>query len=159
MILLSVDPGHTQSAVVMYDVSERHVSYKTIAENGILLERLPKLSGDVLLIEKVASFGMPVGEEVFETVFWSGRFAQVWGKRVERMTRQQIKMALCHKIVGVNDSVIRRRLIDIFGPSREAAIGRKKTPGPLYGVHDDEWAALALAVAWSTVNGLRSATA
>lgn len=33
-------------------------------------------------------------------------------------------------------------------PGKEKAIGKKATPGPLYGVVGDEWAALAVAVTW-----------
>ncbi len=48
--------------------------------------------------------------------------------------------------------MIRQRLIDIFGPSKEVAIGKKKTQGPLYGFKDDIWQAAALAVAWGLQN-------
>ena len=163
MILLAVDPGHKKSAFVKYVQAhgrkDGRIAHRGIWDNDCLLDNLISLGGDVLLIEKVASFGMPVGEEVFETVFWSGRFAERWPGKVDRMTRNQVKMALCHKTAGVNDSVIRQRLIDIFGPGKEAAIGRKRNPGPLYGVKADEWAALALAVAWSSQNGLPSSRA
>jgi hypothetical protein len=36
-------------------------------------------------------------------------------------------------------------MIDRFGPGKEKAIGRKATPGPLYGVKKDIWSALAIA--------------
>lgn len=148
MRLTSIDPGNTQSAVVILD-GER-IEFKGIYPNDDVREALNRgnLRSEILLLEKVASYGMPVGEEVFETVYWSGRFAEAWGDDpVERLTRNQIKMALCYRTQGVNDSVIRQRLIDLYG-GKEAAIGKKKTPGPLYGVKADEWAALALAKAY-----------
>lgn len=148
MRLTSIDPGNTQSAVVVMDGDS--IEFKGIFPNNYLRQLLilRDLRSDLLLIEKVASYGMPVGEEVFETVYWSGRFAEAWGDEpVERLTRNQIKMALCYRTQGVNDSVIRQRVIDLYG-GKEAAIGKKKTPGPLYGVKADEWAALALAKAY-----------
>jgi hypothetical protein len=36
------------------------------------------------------------------------------------------------------------------------AIGRKAAPGPLYGVHGDLWASLALAIAWLDTNPARA---
>jgi len=50
------------------------------------------------------------------------------------------------EILGVNDSTIRQAMLDRYGPGREKAIGKKKSPGPLYGIRKDEWQALALAV-------------
>jgi hypothetical protein len=43
------------------------------------------------------------------------------------------------------DANIRQALIDIYG-GNDKAIGNKKTPGPLYGIKGDLWAALAVAV-------------
>jgi hypothetical protein len=43
---------------------------------------------------------------------------------------------------------VRASLIDRFGPYKEKAIGKKATPGPLFGIHADEWSALAIAVTW-----------
>ena len=148
MRLTSIDPGNTQSAVVVLDGEK--IEWKGIFPNEHIRERLivGMLKSELLLIEKVASYGMPVGEEVFETVYWAGRFAEAGAYMpIERLTRNQIKMALCYRTQGVNDSVIRQRLIDLYG-GKEEAIGKKKTPGPLYGVKADEWAALALAKAY-----------
>ena len=53
-------------------------------------------------------------------------------------------MHFCNS-VQAKDGNIRQALIDRFG-GKEGAIGKKKTPGPLYGVHAHEWPALAVAV-------------
>lgn len=93
-------------------------------------------------IEMVASYGMPVGEDVFETVVWIGRFMQVSGcpEKVERIKRHEVKMHLCHN-ARAKDANIRQALIDKLGPQ-----GTKKNPGPTYGVKSHAWAALAVAV-------------
>jgi len=36
--------------------------------------------------------------------------------------------------------------MDRYGSSREVSIGKKKTPGPLYGISNDVWAALGVAI-------------
>jgi len=89
---------------------------------------------------------MAVGAEVFETVFWSGRFAQAWSRRFERMPRREIKQHLCHS-ARATDANIRQALIDRFGGT-EKAIGKKKTPGPLYLLKGHLWAAFAVAITW-----------
>lgn len=99
--------------------------------------------GIEMVIEKVACYGMPVGEEVFETVFWSGRFAQAYGaERTHQMPRIEVKSHLCHNS-RAKDANIRQALIDRFGKP-----GTKKHPGTLYGITGDLWAALAVAVTW-----------
>lgn len=100
--------------------------------------------GCELIIEEIASYGMPVGREVFQTVRWSGRFEEAYGK-ARYIPRLNVKMHIC-KSPKANDSTIRQALIDRFGPGREKAIGTKKNPGPLYGISGDQWAALALAL-------------
>lgn len=105
-----------------------------------------RMSRDVeaIAIEKVESFGMAVGAEVFETVFWSGRFAEAaWCYRVERITRRAVKLHLCGS-ARAKDTNIRQALIDRYGGS--AAIGKKAAPGPLFGISKDVWSALAVAV-------------
>jgi hypothetical protein len=150
-----VDPGTSQSAWVF--MVNGKPEDKAIYSNEDMLEWL---RGSALLrepdvkvvIEMVASFGMPVGKEVFETVFWSGRFAEAIGGDVARIYRKDIKMVLCgtHR---ANDAVIRQALIDKFGPGKEKAIGKKASPGPLYGFKADMWAALAVAVAYELTQG------
>lgn len=154
MIVLAVDPGNIVSAFVRYDPQSKFpILEKGIVSNAELLQVLRKpATTSACVIEMVASYGMPVGMELFETVFWTGRFAQHWesvkGMPAFRLFRRDVKMNLCHNNAG-KDSNVRMALIDRFGPEKEKAIGLKKTPGPLYGVHADEWSALALAVTFT----------
>lgn len=142
MILLAIDPGPTQSAWLQW-TGERVLS-RGFHPNDEIFERCLTQTADLLVIEKVESFGMAVGAEVFETVFWSGRFAQHWhshgGRPVERIGRHAAKMHLCHN-QRAKDSNIRQALIDRFGMP-----GTKRSQGRLYGIAGHLWAALAVAV-------------
>lgn len=143
-----LDPGTEQSALVCFDGTK--IFQHLILPNATLLDQLRAYdgTGEVLVLEAIESFGMPVGREVFQTVFWCGRFAEAWSpSRVEQMPRRIVKQHLCHT-ARATDSNIRQALIDRFGPTSEKAIGRKATPGPLYGLKGHEFAALAVAVTW-----------
>lgn len=155
MRILSIDPGPIESAYVVFECDGCIVGDRGKVPNGSLLRTCEQGNNcEVLVIEKIACMGMAVGEEVFETVFWSGRFAQAWnhggdggGRRWLRLPRADVKMHLCGSM-RANDSNIRQALIYRYG-GRDKAIGKKKTPGPLYGVAGDVWAALAVAATYS----------
>ena len=149
MIVMAIDPGPVRSAWLAIEDDE--IRNMAISLNRELVDLIrsdiPAGPVDVLVIEKVEGFGMPVGAEVFETVYWSGRFAEAARpKPVERIGRKAIKLHLCGSM-RAKDPNIRQALIDRFGGS--SAIGRKATPGPLYGVSADLWSALAVAVSWA----------
>jgi hypothetical protein len=61
------------------------------------------------------------------------------------ISRKDVKQHLCGT-VRATDADVRDALIHRFGPGKEKAVGKKKTPGPLYGVKGHGWAALAVAV-------------
>ena len=145
MIVIGVDPGPTQSAYVVWDGVRVH--HKGILPNGHLVSWLNQVMVDAVVFEQVESFGMAVGRDVFETVFETGRMFQIVASIAQRMPRREVKMHLCHSM-RAKDSNIRAALIDRFGGSKAAAIGLKRSPGPLYGVRSHEWSALALAVTW-----------
>jgi hypothetical protein len=149
--VIAVDPGPTESALVVWDGAAVQMLRYAPNDEILALLRTLKTSESPLAIEQIASFGMPVGVEVFETVFWSGRFAQAFGiERVHRIKRLDVKMHLCHDS-RAKDANIRQALIDRFGKP-----GTKKNPGALYGVSGDLWAALAVAVSWWDLNALDS---
>lgn len=147
MLVLAIDPGDRKSAWVLYDTETREIRGHDIQENEIVAGRLS--SGDFigrayqpefLVVEMIASYGMPVGKTVFETCVWIGRFVQAWPLDHRLVYRSEVKMYLCHSM-RAKDGHIRQALLDRFGPK-----GTKKTPGAVYGLRGDEWAALAVAV-------------
>lgn len=157
-MVVAIDPGPVKSAVVLWD--GKLIRDFGIYENGYVLDLLTDLARNIhspwpCAIEMIASYGMAVGAEVFETCVWIGRFMQAYSPngiaKVERVPRLVVKMHLCHT-ARANDSNIRTALIDRFG-GKDVAIGKKNEPGPLYSVKADLWAALALAVTWMDQKG------
>ena len=145
--ILAIDPGPTESAYVyLEDGVPSH--FAKLANNVLLSSlRLGLANLSIVVIEKVASYGMAVGAEVFETVYWSGRFAEACrASRVQRITRKEVVTHLCGS-AKANDANVRAALIDRFG-GQETAIGRKGAYGPLHGMNSDHRAALAVAVTW-----------
>ncbi len=144
--ILAIDPGTTRSAWLRFD-GTRPGGFG-ITTNDVLVKAL-RSGGlpDVVVIEKVESYGMAVGAEVFDTVWWAGRFAEAASRvPVVMLPRRAVKLALCGDS-RAKDANIRQALIDRFGGS--AAVGRKAAPGPLYGIARDVWSALAIAVAYT----------
>ena len=145
-MILAIDPGTTQSAYVLWDGAR--VRSAEILPNdlmNLLVDGSAQLGNvETLVIEQIASMGMAVGKEVFETCVWTGRFMQSWLSEREdgfrRIPRLEIKVHLCGS-ARAKDANIRQALIDRFG-----IVGTKKNPGPLYGVKSHIWSALAVAV-------------
>jgi hypothetical protein len=131
-----------------------------VAESGILnnvlllgaIQHTLKYSDCQLVIEMIASYGMAVGAEVFDTCVWIGRYVQAWHSpdAVRLIYRKQVKLHLCGT-TKAKDTNIRQALLDKFGPGKDKAIGKKAAPGPLYGVKTHAWSALAVAVVASEV--------
>jgi hypothetical protein len=150
-VILAIDPGTTQSGWVLYDGDR--VSDSGVLDNPTVLKNLLgdwRVMAQHLAIEMIASYGMPVGREVFETVVWIGRFQQAWGEpdAVRLVYRRDVKLHLCGTSKA-KDPNVRQALLDLFPRSGGGAtpqVGTKSQPGPLYGVSTHAWPALAVAV-------------
>lgn len=144
MIVLGIDPGTDSSAFVVWDGAS--VCDHQIGSNEDILAHLLGFVPDpriILALERIESFGMPVGRETFRTVFWSGRFAQAWSpRRFVEVTRREVKLHLCGQS-RATDANIRQALLDRFG-----AKGTKKEPGLLYPLKGHEYAAFAVALTY-----------
>lgn len=145
--ILAIDPGTTQSAWVLYGKAGDILSFGKSA-NEEVVELVSQWTLATVVIEKVESYGMAVGSDVFETVRWAGRFEQAAAPRtVVRLPRREVKLHLCGQS-RAKDPNVRQALLDRWG-GKERAVGRKSAPGPLHGVSGDVWAALAVAVTYA----------
>ncbi len=186
MRVFAIDPGSEQSAFVLYDAQAKHhcirdtgfcvgcqrlpapaVRDHGIVPNGEVLAVLNAMaldqSVDACAVEMIVGYGMTAGRELFETCVFTGRVLERWefyrpANTIVRIPRREVKIAICdsHK---AKDSEIRDALITRFGPGKEKAIGKKATPGPLFGVKADEWAALAVAVTFAETIGKKQEAA
>ena len=136
--ILAIDPGTLESGWVVLD--GRRVVASGIDLNGVVRDRVRAWCFP-LAIEMIASYGMPVGREVFETCVWIGRFVEAYPYKTlaQLVYRKDVKLHLCGTS-HAKDPHIRQALIDLIGPQ-----GTKKAPGPTYGVKSHAWAALGVA--------------
>lgn len=146
-LILAVDPGNTQSGFVLFNPVLGHVVSAGVRDNDNMLALVSEWAKEgncTCAIEMIASYGMPVGKEVFDTCVWVGQFVREWksisGTDATLVYRKDVKLHLCGTH-HAKDSNIRQALLDKFG-----AQGTKKNKGPLYGVKSHMWAALAVAV-------------
>lgn len=150
MRIIAIDPGPTESAYADYESTvDVPAAFAKVSNTEMLHVVTYASEPEAIAIEMVASYGMAVGREVFETCLWIGRFMERWLLRHQTdpilVYRREVKLHLCADS-RAKDANIRQALIDRYGPGKEAAIGRKASPGPLYGLTGDCWSALAVAV-------------
>ena len=158
MTIVAIDPGNEYSAYAV--MAERSGRDYELLEFGKYLNRecmtrvldwLDRaVAPDRVVVERVASYGMAVGREVFETCEWIGRFSQEAEKYVpvEYIYRKDEKMTLCGNMTA-KDANIRQALIDRFATKDlKKGKGTKKDPDYFYGVSKDCWSAIAIAVSW-----------
>lgn len=153
--VLGIDPGNILSAYALIR-SDGSVSAFDKVPNPDLLTILTDhadfmLERPSVAIEMVASYGMPVGAEVFETCVWIGRFIQALDYahdlKATLLLRPDVKLHHCGQRTA-RDSNVRQALVDRFAPGQpNFGKGTKAAPGWFYGFTADVWQAYAVAVA------------
>ena len=146
--IFAIDPGNTESGYALIRMPEFELLDFGKVENEELLQNVRFIAGqsDQFAIEMVASYGMPVGKDVFETCVWIGRFIQAAEKQHHFVYRKDEKMCLCCDS-RAKDSNIRQALIDRYAKfDFKSGKGTKKNPDTFYGVAKDAWQAIAVAV-------------
>lgn len=155
-MILAIDPGNEESAfVVLHADRSRVLAFGKEPNDRVAFRvrhgdfgpRVGAVECAHLAIEMIASYGMSVGREVFETAMWVGRYVEAWGSAHTLVYRRDVKLHLCGQ-ARAKDGNIRTALLDRWG-GKAKAIGTKKQPGPLYGVKADIWQALAVAVTYA----------
>ena len=148
MMLLAVDPGNMQTAYCLMDDEYRIHDAGTVANDAFIRYLWTKAKQiDHVAVEMIASYGMAVGRDVFETCVMIGRVEQVAEHReVEhsRVYRQEEKICICHNS-RAKDSNIRAALIERFAKhDLKRGTGTKRNPDHFYGISKDMWAAFAV---------------
>jgi hypothetical protein len=141
--MIAIDPGPLKSAFVEYEngkILTKGIVTNEILEKNLIVQNLSDRKTPVV-IEWISNYGSTVGQSVFHTCRWIGRF-EACHDNVRLISRRDIKHVLCGTLTA-KDKDIREALIDHFGP-----IGTKKKPGPLYGFTSHLFSALAVAVAF-----------
>lgn len=102
----------------------------------------------LVAIERMQSYGI-AGSSLLRTSEVVGRVqqaAQSIGLPADLVYRREVLKFLDVTGKGNRDSLVRQRLIEMHGGSKQVAVGTKKKPGPLYGVSAHAWSALAVAL-------------
>lgn len=147
--ILCLDPGTFRTAWLLYDTEEERICNFGLQDNYQVIDTIRFIKYEKLVVEMISSYGMRVGNSVFETCVWIGRFIQTSVQRDlpwETISRISVKTQVCGTPRS-NDAGVRAKLIEKFGPP-----GIKKNPGGTYGISKDIWSALAVAVAWTKIN-------
>ena len=155
MNVFAIDPGNEQSAwcimndqyeLINFGKDSNSLVMKILKDKlDISIKFIPYI--DYVVLERVASYGMPVGREVFETCEWIGRYAQEAEKvtSVDYIYRRDEKLYLCFDSKA-KDANIRAALIERFAKHDfKNGRGTKANPDYFYGVKADIWSAIAVA--------------
>jgi hypothetical protein len=149
-MILAIDPGNVESAYVVLDHELRPIEFgkwKNELLNESMLDIVYSHRVKHVVIECIASYGMAVGQTVFDTCIWIGRFTEtayshINIKKVTYIYRKDEKINLCGSMKA-KDGNIRQALIDRFG-----VVGTKKSPGWFHGVSKDVWSAIAVGITY-----------
>ena len=148
--LLAIDPGNEKSGYCW--IRDGKPLLFGIVTNAEMLKGIDQFfrtdpdRGKRVACECIASYGMPVGREVFETCMMIGRIIERcedgWNARVQLVYRKDVKLHLCNS-PRANDATIWQAILDRYG-GKEFAVGRKAQQGVLYGLTSHCRAALAV---------------
>lgn len=150
--VLAIDPGNVESAYAFLEDAPDGLVLGEFAkrDNAEVLE-LARNANPALtvVIEMIASYGMPVGREVFDTCVFIGRLSEAMRTLpVHLVYRRDVKLNLCNS-VRAKDTNVRQALIDRYAQHDfKNGRGTKKNPDFFYGVSRDCWAAIAAGVTY-----------
>ena len=161
MIVLGIDPGTTKSAYVVYDSNTKKVLTQGLEGNDDVLCSIETMRNEygieMMAIEMLKSYGMPMGDSCLLTCVWIGRFIEAWmmDATVRFIWRKSIATEICGS-PRASDSNIAKGLVNRFsedktnlGGGSNPVVGLKGNKGHLYLIKYDMWSALAVSVAFS----------
>lgn len=151
MKVLAIDPGNIESAYCLMDSETLRPEQFDKVHNEVLRDRLPWFGAGCVVIERIASYGMAVGRDVFETCEWVGQYtatARMANVAVDYIYRKDEKLHICGD-PRAKDANVRRALIDRFAQhDLTNGKGTKKNPDWFHGFRADCWAAYAVGLTY-----------
>ena len=155
-MIVAIDPGNIESGFVVLNNDLTIRQFGKIKNEMLLadlnMDRFVEDDGeeDYFAIEMIASYGMSVGQTIFDTCVWIGRFLE--NANFDSKTyiyRKDEKMNLCGTM-RAKDTNIRTALIDRFAEhDLKNGKGTKNNRDIFYGFKADMWAAMAVGVTFS----------
>lgn len=148
MKILAIDPGDIYSGYCIVD----YETYEPIEfgkiKNDEIIDVIRKKEHDYAAIEMIASYGLAVGKNVFDTCVWIGRFIQELRCPYEYVYRREEKINICGSMKA-KDTNIRHALIDRFAKHDfKNGKGTKSNPDWFYGFKADIWQAYCVGVVY-----------
>jgi hypothetical protein len=162
-LILAIDPGNEESGWCVIDADTcRPIDFGKTPNENLRASLQAGTFDDVdrVAIEMIASYGMAVGREVFETCVWIGRYLEIVGPHATDLVyRRDVKLHHCGS-TKAKDSNITQALVDRFTPGvNNFGKGTKAEPGWFHGFAQDVWQAYALAVLVADRHELRQGVA
>lgn len=148
--ILAIDPGTTHSGYVVYETETNTVPEFTDEIDN--MELAAKIASPWLndiaefAVEYVKSYGMPVGDSVFRTQYFVGYFLAIFqiysgNKPAHCFYRDTILAHHCG-VVKAKDKNLKIVICERFNEPTHP----KRPKGPLKGMKDHAWSALAVAL-------------
>lgn len=153
--ILGIDPGNEETAFCLVDDQLRPIRFAKLSNELVYNEMVETIANYILgnhvyvACEMIASYGMPVGREVFDTCVWIGQLKERFCMYdFQYIYRKDEKLTICNSMKA-SDANITQALIDRFAPGvPNHGKGRKAAPGWFYGFKADIWQAYAVAVTY-----------
>ncbi len=146
MIVCGIDPGTETSGVCVWDTAKQVIlfSQSDYINDCIILKVIDNRDIDRFVVEDITCYGMPVGEEVFETCKLIGRLQERLDNPVV-IAKRYIQLHFCNT-TRAKDANITRVLKDRFGEK-----GTKGKRGITYGLKSHSFDAFALCIYYQDV--------
>lgn len=150
MKILGIDSGTYKSSYALLNGNSKNLVEKDDLDNRDLLTLIRIIRPDVLVIENIKSYGRAVGQSIFDTCRWIGRFQEAFefmtGKKAVLVFRNQVQIHFCGT-TRCKDSEVNMALMNRYGGDRKSAVGNKKNKGKLYGIKGQhQWDSLSLCI-------------
>lgn len=145
--VIAIDPGPTVSGWSCYSGADIGAG---VDENETVLAILHANGPSALVLERVQNYGRILGKSTFDTIYWTGRFAQAGyahGHTVQRMYFADVRQHFCGRRSKVKERDVWLQIVERYGGAARA-VGTRKAPGSIAHVKGHARSALALALTW-----------